>query len=128
MDSAEHVMSLSRHPYLDKANFCIKAIKSANHRIVCGLFLDFYNQLKVSGFSYEKLSDFIEVILATTAFFVRYRSYSSSTDGIDNVYRLILSEKVTKNAVPCRKVSDVKISMRRYLQDRGRSDKVLGYM
>ncbi|SON48539.1 GmrSD restriction endonuclease domain-containing protein [Vibrio tapetis] len=122
--SSKELMILMSHPDIDKANFCIKALKSANHKIVCGLLASFYYQFKSSNYNYEKLDEYIKAILCTTAFFVRYRSFTHGTDAIDTKYREIMSDGLAKNSVPFRSVSQLKdlMSLKLTVSDRNGKD------
>lgn len=117
------VLSLASHPKLKQANFCIKALKAANHRIVCGLFSDFYNQFRASQYQYDTLDELISIVLATTRFFVRYRAFTSNTDGIDSMYRQILSSGIRENSVPSRSVDSIKQLFDMKLAEKGRNNK-----
>ena len=122
MTNPAEIKNLILNPRLETANFCIKVLKSANHKIVCGLFADFYNQFKIDNYSIDGLEKLIDIILATTSFFVRYRAFSSGTDGIDNVYREILGKSISNTKAPYRNTADIIEQMNKMLIEKGRGD------
>ena len=83
----------------EDAKVCLKFLNSTKTSVILPLLTRFYQKMEASAFSKESITEFNKVVKAITAFFVFYRSSRKTTDGIDEVFRKILSDDfcVTKS-------------------------------
>jgi hypothetical protein len=88
--------NVSKSELSDSTQMCLAFLSDLNHTIVLPILVRVFQQIPVAKDDPGRISaieDFEKVVRAITAFTVLYRSFSPtvSTDGIDEVYRQIMT-------------------------------------
>ena len=96
------IPGLSHNVDENDALLCLEFLRSAKHEITISLLSRYFSELQVSGAdSNESAShELVEVLKATVAFFVLWRSSRPTTENIDSLYRTMMKEGVSATQLP----------------------------